>query len=517
MIFSSIKNSAVPVVVLALVGCSSGGSTNQQDNESENTQVVSSELGVNDLLVAQAELEWSACESFAGLECASLSVPMDYNNPSAENINIQLARLARSDRSQIERTLLINPGGPGVSGIEHLNAFRLRSDVSAELRSAFDIVSFDPRGIGLSAPVSCGLTPLFQQDQYTINRDEIDANLALSLQFTTGCVEQEGEYLQQIGSYNVVRDINEIRKAQGLAQFDFLAYSYGSRLAALYMQTFPESVGRFVIDGSLPPSSSIATALSGTLAPGQANIDNLVQACIGESTLCVPEEFAAALQQRVNELGAEPTTTESALMFSILELAMKMPGFEQLLIGRLDSYLENNNDVSELEVLDNILGLSESSEGGSLVNVTANIAVLCADDAFRPTSDSLTQLATELNAESDLLAELIINNIGQCAHWPQALNPIPDIATNQAPAALVIGGPTDAQTPLVFAEQMAQAIGGQFLRSEHAGHTTVFLGKNKCTDGVVENFLLTAELPSFSSCEAETVAVSTDWHDEFLR
>lgn len=501
MIFSLIKNTALPVVVIALAGCSSGSSSSEQENDSENTQVISSELEVSELLVAQAALEWSACESFIAMECAVLTVPMDYDNPSADNIALQLARLRHGDRSQIERTLLINPGGPGVSGIEYLNSFRLRSDVSDELRNDFDIVSFDPRGLGLSTPVNCGLTPLFQQDEYTVNRDEIESNLALSLQFTNNCVEQEGEYLQQLGSHNVVRDMNEIRKTLNLAQFDFLAYSYGSRLAALYMQTYPESVGRFVIDGALPPSSSVANFLKGTLAPGQRSIDNLVQSCIGEPTVCVPEEFAAALQRRVDELGAQTGTRESALMFSILQLAMKMPGFEHLLIGRLASYLENN-DVAELEVLDNILGLSESLESGGLVNATANIAVFCADDAFRPNVDSLTQFAIEFNAESDLLAELFIKSAGQCAHWPEALNPVPDIATNQAPAALVIGGPTDAQTPLLFAEQLAQAIGGQFLRSEHLGHTAVFLGKNTCTDAAVENFLLNGELPSFTNCEA---------------
>jgi len=132
--------------------------------------------------------------------------------------------------------------------------------------------------------------------------------------------------------------------------------------------------------------------------------------------------------------------------------------------------------------------------------------VFCADDPARPTVESLDALRVELNAQSDLLAGFVLNIANICAGWPESIDPVQQIATNQAPVSLVIGGPSDAQTPLEHAQQMAAAVGGQFLRSEHDGHTTVFLPKDNCTNAVVETFLLTGNLPTMSVCEADVIA-----------
>ncbi len=503
----------VTLLVTLLSGCSSGGSGGDEASSNQ-INILEVETGSGALLVDQPELNWAVCDNRRELECATLLVPLDYSNPDGESISVAIAR-KQADQTTSSRTLILNPGGPGAGGIEFLDAIVEFGVISNTMRDTFDFVSFDPRGIGDSESVNCDVTDLFAQNLYPDNRVDIEFNFNLATSFSQSCSESNGDYLQHLGSYNVVRDINEMRKALGLTQIDFLGFSYGTRLAALYMQTYPQSTGRFVLDGSMKPEPEIVPLIAGALLPGQANINALADACIGVPVVCSPEKFASDLQRRVDELAAGPASQESSLLFLILQFAATSPGFEQILIGSLSRYLETQN-VDELTFLDSILGLSEAAEGMASLNVTAFVAVMCADDSSRPTIDSLDALRIQFNVESDLLAETLMINAGMCAGWPESIDPIPPIATNQAPPSLVIGGPSDAQTPLLFAQQMAAAVGGQFLRSEHEGHTTVFSPFNSCTNAAVETYLLTGNLPSTMVCEADVDASTSapDWREE---
>lgn len=511
-----VKPFSLAAAALLIVGCEAGGSSG--DGGGSNVPVTPTEIR-NSLIVAQPELQWSDCAVSRTLECATLVVPMDYTNPQGRTINIEMARIKVSGDVAPPRTMLMNPGGPGGGGIEFLAAIRAFGDVTTDMQGSTTFVSFDPRGLGLSTPVACSTSMLFGQNPYPKTREQLQTNLDIVSQYSASCSEQAGEYLQHLGSYNVVRDMNEMRKALGIAQIDYLGYSYGTRLGALYMQTFPESTGRFVLDGSMTPDPALAPLIKGGLAPAQANVDKIGEICERSPEFCTTTNFSQQLQARVDELAELPPSDEFYLLLFILQFASTQPGFEQLMVGQIDKYL-STFDIEELITIDRLLGLSEAGEGGGGINRATYTAVLCGDDFTRPTADSLVALQPSFNAESDLFAEGATSFAGLCAGWPEAIDPIPQIATNQAPTAIVIGGPSDAQTPLVFAQDMAQAIGGQFLRSEHGGHTTVFTGKNACTNAVVEEFLINGNLPTVSVCESNLrrdSSHSSEWADRFPR
>lgn len=511
---SLVRQSVFLVSVLLLASCESGGS----GGVNENPTVEPLEAEANTLFIEQPALEWRPCDEDELLECATLVVPMDYSNLSGETINIGIARSLASAETR-QRTLLINPGGPGAGGVVVLGLLVRFADIPNAIEQSHDLVSFDPRGIGRSTPLQCSPNVLFSQDIYPVSRAEVQQNLDLNIEFSQNCFNEEGEYLQQLGSGNVVRDMNEIRKALLISQFDFLGYSYGTRLAALYMQAFPEHTGRFVLDGSVSPDSSVLVTFAGGLLPAQRNIDSLVAACIGDTTICNPFEFANQLQSKADELGEGADTFESALLYSLLRFVSENPGFEQFFIEPMAAYLETG-DVDMLENLFEALGLGESLEAQTEFNIAAYFGVLCADDPVRPTIDSIESVQAALNADSDLLAEMLYATVSLCAGWPESLDPMPLIATNQAPPSLVIGGSTDAQTPLIFSEQMAAAVGGQFLFSEHDGHTTVFSGTNRCTEAAVENFLSSGTLPATGVCEASGAVRSKPaaaWHKPSIR
>lgn len=141
--------------------------------------------------------------------------------------------------------------------------------------------------------------------------------------------------------------------------------------------------------------------------------------------------------------------------------------------------------------------------GAANINVTVLTAVLCADDAFRPSTEYLQTLLDELNVTSDAFAESNVARIASCVGWPQTPEPLPAIATGAAPLSLVIGGTTDAQTPLTWSETMSEAIGGVFIRSEHLGHVGVFVGKSACLDDIAINFLTDGLRPTITDCPAE--------------
>ncbi len=514
------KKSALLASVMLIVACETGGS----GGTAQNTTVNPLEIETGVLTIAQPELDWSPCDRGAAInrgaaiECADLLVPMDYSDPNGLTISIGIARSLANPATR-QRTMLLNPGGPGAGGIGFLETFVRVADIPNSVRDSFDFVSFDPRGIGRSTAVECNASSLVARDSYPTTRADIQENLELTSEYAQQCYERVGEYLRQLGSFNVVRDMDEIRKALGLPQIDFLGFSYGTRLAALYLQTYPQHSGRFVLDGSMTPDPGLVPLVQGSLIPAQRNIETLADACTLER-LCVPDDFLEQLQQRVNSVGDGPDSYESDLLLGILQFASTSPGFESFLIDNVSAYLQTG-DIDELENVFGMLGLDESIVSIGDFSVATYIGVLCSDDPTRPTSESVAALQVPWNAESDLFAEANYNIVGICAGWPESVDPIPRIATNQAPASLVIGGPTDAQTPLVFAEQMAVALGAQMLFSEHDGHTTVFSGLNRCTDSAVEVFLTTGALPAFSRCSsspslASRNALAVRWHQPSL-
>lgn len=134
-------------------------------------------------------------------------------------------------------------------------------------------------------------------------------------------------------------------------------------------------------------------------------------------------------------------------------------------------------------------------------------AVLCTDDAARPTVQEVEALRSRFNEKSDLVAELQLIGAGSCMDWPEALRPLAPIAADTAPELLVVAGPADSQTPAVWSERMAQAIGARYLLSEHLGHTVVFNGENQCVDQVVIDYLVDGVLPDQSICPVPQLRV----------
>ena len=214
-------------------------------------------------------IDWKDCsDGTTSFQCGTVTVPLDYDHPDGQTITIALKKLPASDGNAEHGSLFFNPGGPGASGVEAMTS---APRVSEELRAAYDIIGFDPRGVGQSTPITCwtndeikqhlanpsddagptdplkGITSTNNPAQNKIDRGT--ANAARCAQHS-----QVPELLDHVGTRDVARDLDVLRATNGNAKLNYLGVSYGTRIGAIYADLFPGRVGRVVLDSAMDPS-----------------------------------------------------------------------------------------------------------------------------------------------------------------------------------------------------------------------------------------------------------------------
>ena len=472
-----------PILLLAsgsvcLSACSSQGDGSPDDSE-------------------RSTLAWQSCADQPLLQCATLEVLSDPADTQSETIPLALNRLP-SIQGARGGIVLINPGGPGGSGIELLEELSGADALPRAVREKYDIIGFDPRGVGGSMAVDCSESGTTEINEYLATEQSIEQYTQRLSATATACEQRYGAYLQQLGSQNVVHDMDAIRRAAAEDKMHFIGYSYGTRLGALYLQTYPESSGHFILDGSLRPESDVESLVTGAVGALQASLVSLLEGCSSIDAGCSTEGLLEDLEETIAMLADDGREEELEIVVTIVYFAAENPALGPFLLEPLHQYLLTG-DISELRnIYEGALGdfLDDGDD-------TAERAVMCADDATRPTAGDLVTLLAEYDQLSDIFAEVNLSQAGMCSGWPASLAALPTIATAQAPPALVIGGTTDTLTLARWAEEMARSITGFYLESDHLGHTVVFSGASPCVDAIAEEFLLTGLQPVQSTCSSD--------------
>jgi pimeloyl-ACP methyl ester carboxylesterase len=206
-------------------------------------------------------LNWRGCQSAAGVQCATLRVPLDWSRPSGPEVTLALTRLLATDPTRRVGTLLFNCGGPGCPTAQVIKG---APDLfTAPLRQRFDIVGFDPRATGQSTPVRCGLpasgpiTRLYPDTQAAYSR-----MVAFKRALARSCEKLTGAYLMHVGAVDVVRDMEGIREALRDGKLNWLGLSYGTMLGSLYAERYPAQIRAMVLDGALDRGLSEPEMLS---------------------------------------------------------------------------------------------------------------------------------------------------------------------------------------------------------------------------------------------------------------
>lgn len=409
----------------------------------------------DDDLPAVDPVAWGPCDHEPDpWQCGSITVPMDYARPDGEQITIALNRLPATDDARRIASLVLNPGGPGGSGLS-LAAGEGES-FPDEIRARFDIVGFDPRGVGASTAVRCP--------------DDFDAALEFDLQ---PCIDLTGELLAYLGTPNVARDLEMVRSAIGDEQLTYLGYSYGTALGAVYADMFPDRVRAMVLDGAIDPAAGRSNLDGGggydfyAQQDFEGTVDIFHTLCDATSE-CAAGPDSADLLERVYD-----TVRDTPAPYFAGDTTLRRSDVEDIVYGSMYSAFNwpvlaialrdaDEGDASTLAAMASWLQFGYPADMESEANFAiANIAIRCADFANRGT------------------------DAYECEQFPESAEPLPVItAIDTANPIVVIGTKGDPATPGRYADQLADALGDAVdIEWEGAGHTA-FLTSACITDMV---------------------------------
>ena len=469
-----------------------------------------------DTSVNEAEtgtLDWSGCGSRVGdlidLECATLAVPLDHADPDGELIEVAVARTATANAGRRIGSLVFNPGGPGGSGIEFLTA--VAALVPAAIADRFDLVSFDPRGVGESTPIECEVD--FDDDVTLLDAGD-DAGwerlLAEAESRDGTCPSETLELEPHVGTNNAARDLDALRAALGDEQLSYVGFSYGTRLGATYAELFPERVRALVLDGAVKPTDDLAL-LGLEQGPGfDAALENFAAACDDDADCALAEvgpalEVVTGLIDEIDIVGSLPTDDDNRILTpGELQLGVIAALYStQLWPVLADALLaaETRQDGTLLQVLaDSYLG--RQPDGTYDNSQVAGFSINCADDPRRPLPDEVRRQAELAADSSEYFGDFLRASTG-CIGTPAAIDPISIGPADGAAPILVIGTTGDPATPYEWSVELAQLLASGVLYTVEAEGHTAFLSV-PCVDAVVVDYLVDLELPDEgSACAAD--------------
>ncbi|HEX5533858.1 MAG TPA: alpha/beta fold hydrolase, partial [Actinomycetales bacterium] len=230
---------------------------------------------------------WESC--YSGAQCTRVTVPLDWQDPEGKTLQLAVVRLPATKRGDRLGAVVLNPGGPGASGVQYVGEYG-QYVTTKQLRSRYDVVGFDPRGVGASDPVDC--LPDQQLDQYLAEDADPEQPGGLAVMrseaktFVNGCERLSGGLLPYIGTSSAARDMDVLRAVLGEQRLNYLGKSYGTLLGATYAGLFPNRVGRMVLDGALDPASSNADVVVGQAGGMEMALRAFVKACLNDAKQC---------------------------------------------------------------------------------------------------------------------------------------------------------------------------------------------------------------------------------------
>lgn len=465
-------------------------------------------------------LEWGPCAEYATtprtrsayrnrrLECTRLTVPMDYSEPRGRSLTLGVLRKPAGQPSRRVGSLVVNPGGPGASGMT-MAAGLSGTVAGTELGRRFGLVGFDPRGIGASLPrVNC-----LTADGRDAERLDSDANTSPSAvartesenrAYAARCARRSGtELLANMGTRDVAKDMDVLRSALGDEKLTYLGYSYGTRIGAEYAEQFPGNVRAMVLDGAIDPKQDTVQSMVAQAAGFQRAFDAFAAWCAPRASCALgddPSRAVGVYQRLTRPLVRRPVPTagDRRLSYSGATTATIQALYSPSTWPRLNDgllQLERGNGQILLGLADSYYGRADN---GQYSGITDSFdAVRCVDDP------RITDRARKREADRRYrrAAPFLDDGYppsgarGPCAFWPAPVTGDtvpPDPA--KLPPTLVLSTTGDPATPHEAGVRLAKTLGGRLLTFRGTRHT-VFLRGNSCVDDAGIRYLVDLKLP----------------------
>jgi pimeloyl-ACP methyl ester carboxylesterase len=443
-------------------------------------------------------VEWEDCGDY---QCAEIFAPLDWDFPEFDSITISLLKL---DNPTTEETVFLNPGGPGVSANQWMRDSGAGIATETVIQN-FDLVTFDPRGVGESTAVSCPDDELKDELLYG-QAESTEQSKELIAQYIEHCQQSSGAILEYVGTRNAAKDLDLIRALLGLEKLNFIGYSYGTELASTYLALFPDRVGRFVLDGAVDPTIDSRQATINQLKGFDSAFENYLLDCIanecpmGEDLENAKATVSSLFDQVIDNpiaVGSRELTS-SGLVTGIIAALYQQAAWPVLTDAFADLLQGNGNRMLFLADVYNERE-SDGSYRGNLID--ANIAINCADDRLSSDPDDVRELNEQLLGLSEVFGESWQDGHLMCESWPGA--PPEDnlnfsVSTEASP--LVIGTTGDPATPYSQAQSLSELLDGAVLLTfEGEGHTIFGQGVG-CIDDQVDEYLIGGTIPQKLVC-----------------
>ncbi|MFC8450909.1 alpha/beta hydrolase [Kitasatospora sp. NPDC057223] len=463
------------------------------------------------------QIAWAPCaddpktekNDESAAQCGSLRVPLDYADPAGEAVTVGLARNPAGKPDQRIGSLLVNPGGPGGSGVQMVEYDIHGYDGS--LHDRFDIVGFDPRGVGQSAAVHC-LDDRSRDDWNAT--DQADA--AHGKVLADACQANSGKVLPFVGSRNTARDMDVLRAVLGDQKLNYLGFSYGTYIGSLYAEEFPDRTGRLVLDGAVDPTMNLLQHNVQQQAGFENSLREFAADCVKQKACPLgtdPDRAVQKLADYLDGLKDDPLTVQGGRKLTATE---GWTAVLSSLYGGDQSWEYLRNALGWAMVKDKgdyLLARADGYNGrdaeGHYTNMfDAYLAIHCADGGVdTPAPEQLQAALAELKEKAPLVSA---HNPEQalfdpdCRAWPYRSTEQPhQIKAVGAAPILVVGSTGDPATPYAWAQKLAAGLaGGVLLTREGDGHTGY--GKSACVSAAVDAFLVDGTMPAAgTSCASD--------------
>jgi len=456
---------------------------------------------------------WTPCDGAAdagqhptrGL-CSWITVPLDYAAPAGPTIRLRVAKWPASGSTRVG-SLVVNPGGPGASGLDF--ASYLASSAPG-IAAAYDIVGFDPRGVGQSAPITCltgpQTTALLRLDSTPTTAQQEKAYVAASAAVSDGCLRLSPSLARNVGTDNTIQDMDILRAVLGDDALNWFGASYGTYLGTRYIQRFPTHVGRMVLDGVVDPGLDAMGLSYGQSIAFQRAVERFAADC---ATLrsCPYRGNAGAVVGSINTLLARldthPMATRAALPLVQAEAlnaviyAMYTPFLWPDLRRALAAATRGDGTPLQRMAADANDQTGPDTYGSN--GASAFPAIGCWDQPAPPGPDGLRAAARTwaTTAKVPEIARALAWGNASCALWfgHSPVLPGPATSTTTAPV-LLIGTTFDPATPYWWARDVHKHMPTSTLLTYYGDGHTAFGNGSTCIDRAVTTYLVRGVMPA---------------------
>ena len=451
-------------------------------------------------------LTWSPCAT--AMQCADATAPLDWAHPDAGTIKLALIR--QPAKGHKIGSLLVNPGGPGGSGYNFVKD-SINYATDAKLQANFDVVGFDPRGVGRSTAVKCYDAAQMDSYLYDITPGTpgsapwIAAQTQSSVAFGDACKQNTGALLEHVDTVSAAKDLDLLRAVLGDKKLNYLGYSYGTYLGAVYAELFPGKTGRLVLDGALDPAASNFDVTKVQSEGFESALRAYLKDCLANNKTC---PFSGSVDSGMQTIANLLTSVQASpirnadgreLGANTLLTAIIYPLYDATAWSYLSDMFTSvmKGDASyAFNLADGYNGRDPKTGKYQDNSTEAFLAINCLDYSYDDNPTVMAAQAKQLAAAAPVIGPYMSYGDIGCANWPYktTVKRGPIHADGSAPI-LVVGTTNDPATPYVWAQNLAKELQNGHLVTYHGEGHTAYNKSNSCVNNAVDDFLIKNTVP----------------------